>query len=177
MKSFPVMGWLAVVGRVCMATGFAATGPVDWNWSFDQTVFVVGQKDRIVIRGTIFNPAGSSGPLQPSGVGLNFTGDMQKTYSFAVGSPLVDFARQFRGLSLEPGASFPFVFGTLTPIGGEAPVGRYPSDLAFLEIGGATRFPGNSFEVRVVPEPGVAWLAVLGAAGLARVRRHPKATN
>src|SRR5262249_15666894 len=70
------------------------------------------------------------------------------------------------GLDLAPGQSFSYVFGTLTPIGGAAPVGVYPADpnatLSLELLSGAVtaEVSLNTFVVRV-PEPSGS--ALLGA--------------
>ncbi|HZI79622.1 MAG TPA: hypothetical protein VFD69_08915 [Vicinamibacterales bacterium] len=131
-----------------------STGSADtiWSWSFDETHFVVGPTDSVVVHATVFNSPLSTEPLVKTG-GASFTGDLQKTYDFEFGPEA-----QFLGLSLDPGDSFSFVLGTLTPISPPVPIGTYPfcceAHLAFGSAGSSDFLPPlNTFEIEVVPEP------------------------
>jgi hypothetical protein len=147
-----------------------------WFWSFDQTEYVVSSSDSVVLHATLFNSPLSTESLTRASVPASFTGDLQKVYDFTFGPTgnSSEFFFQFEGLNVEPGASFPFVVGILTPIGGSAPVGIHPFCCeAHLTFGSDTTLesqaPVNTFQIRV-PEPPLVGL--LGAGMLAFLSVH-----
>jgi hypothetical protein len=144
------------------------------TWNFDQTVYTVAPTDAILVTATLYNDPLSDGNLVFQGVGASFTGDMQKLYDFTFGPPDGNFAVQFFNLDLAPGESFPFVWGSLVPIGGFVPPGTYGPDPAFLTLHTTVIFPSNAFQVIVVPEPCsfiLAFLACVGLLGAKFIRR------
>lgn len=150
-----------------------------WSWSFDETEFVIGPSESIVIEATIYNDASSTMDMSILGVGASFTGDLQKTFDFTFGptGDDVDFGIDFVGLTIPPGGAVPFVFGILTPIDGLAPVGEYFADPASLSLNvngvfSDPRFSTNTFTVKVVPEPSLILQMALGALASARFWRR-----
>lgn len=141
-----------VLAFVQLSRPSTAAADTIWWWSFNETSFVVGPTDSIVVEATVFNSPLSTEPMMKIGGG-SFTGDLQATYAFEWGSN-----DPFLGLSLAPGSHFSFVLGTLRPIGGSVPTGTYPFCCeAHLEFGTASSStslpPLNTFEIQVVPEP------------------------
>ncbi len=140
-----------VLGVIQVSAPSAASAETIWAWSFNETNFVVGPTDSIVLQATVFNSPLSTEPIMKIGGG-SFTGDLQAIYDFEFGSNA-----QFLGLSLAPGDDFSFVLGTLTPIGGSVPIGTYQfcceAHLEFGSVGSSTVLPPlNTFEIHVVPE-------------------------
>jgi len=137
---------------VLMSVPCTASADAIWSWSFDETQFIVGPTDSIVLHATLFNSPLSTEPLTERD-GASFTGDLQKIYDFEWGSDA-----QYFGLNVEPGDSFSFVLGTLTPIGGSVPTGTYPfcceAHLGFGSVSSSAFLPPlNTFEIQVVPVP------------------------
>jgi hypothetical protein len=160
---------LALLGQPSVASA----API-WSWEFDVTHHTVDADDSIVLSATLFNSALSTEPITTSG-GASFTGDLQQIYSFTFGSTgnSSEFSNQFIGMSVEPGESFSFVLGILTPIGGHAPPGTHPfccqASLTFGTAAGLTEEPpSNTFVVEVseVSEPPSILLLALAAAVL-----------
>jgi hypothetical protein len=116
--------------------------------------------DSITVHATLFNDHSWTEDIRVQSVGASFTGDLRKTFHFTFG-PTGDssqFSLQFLGIDLSPGASFPFVWGILTPVGGAAAPGVYPADPALLGLrlpdGLFTSMPPlDAFVARVVSEP------------------------
>jgi hypothetical protein len=73
-----------------------ASADTIWWWSFNETAFVVGPTDPIILHATVFNSPLSTGPIMKIGGG-SFTGDLQAIYDFEWGSN-----DPFLGLSVEP---------------------------------------------------------------------------
>jgi hypothetical protein len=141
-----------VLSFIQLTAPSTASADTIWWWSFNETNFVVGPTDSIVVRATVFNSPLSTEPIMKIGGG-SFTGDLQAVYHFEWGSN-----DPFLGLSLNPGDEFSFILGTLTPIGRSVPIGTYPFCCeAHLEFGSASSStsqpPINTFEIQVVPEP------------------------
>ena len=146
---------------VLLCVPSTASADTIWSWSFDETTFIVGPTDSIVLHATLFNSPLSTEPLTERG-GASFTGDLQKIYDFTWGPDA-----QYSGLNVEPGDSFSFVLGTLTPIGGSVPIGTYPfcceAHLGFGSVSSSAFLPPlNTFEIAVVPEPPIWALWSLG---------------
>jgi len=144
-------------------TTSAAHADTIWSWSFDQTEYLVEPSDMILIRATLFNDRASTGSLIREAGGF-FGGDIQKTYKFTFWSELPEFNDQFDGLDVEPGASFPFVLGLYSPIGGAAPPGFRASCCDGVTNGALLFFepsdgpptgevPSNGFSIQVAPLP------------------------
>jgi hypothetical protein len=151
---------------------------VIWSWSFDQTEYVVSSSDPVVLHATLFNSPLSTESLTRASVPASFTGDLQKIYDFTFGptGDSSEFFFQFQGLNVEPGGSFPFVVGILTPIGGSAPVGIHPFCCeAHFTFGSDTTLeaqaPVNTFQIRV-PEPPLVGLLGAGMLVFLSVRRR-----
>jgi hypothetical protein len=160
-----------VLSFVLLSTPSSASADTIWSWSFDETHFIVGQNDSIVLRATLFNSPLSTEPLVKTG-GASFTGDLQKIYHFEWGPDA-----QFFGLSLDPGDSFTFVLGTLTPISPPVPVGTYPfcceAHLSFGSLSAPGWLPPlNTFEIEVVPEPPMWALWAVGVLPFVWRRRR-----
>jgi hypothetical protein len=158
-----------VFGFIQLSAPSTASADTIWAWSFNETKFVVGPTDSIVLEATVFNSPLSTEPIMRMGGG-SFTGDLQAIYDFTFGDNT-----PFLGLSLKPGDDFSFVLGTLTPIGGSVPIGTYPFCCeAHLEFGSVSSssslLPLNTFEIHVVPEP-PTW-ALCGAGVVAFVWRR-----
>jgi hypothetical protein len=141
-----------VLAFIQLSAPSTASADTIWGWSFNETNFVVGPTDSIVLQATVFNTPLSTEPIMKIGGG-SFTGDLQAIYDFEWGPNA-----PFLGLSVEPGDHFSFLLGTLTPIGGSVPIGTYPFCCeAHLEFGSASSSaslpPINTFEIQVVPEP------------------------
>lgn len=173
MKHLRRLAILALVWVLGLAP-LAARAVVIWSWSFDQTEYVVGPSDSIIVHATLLNDPSSTEALQQiEGVSAFFTGDLQKTYGFTFGptGDSSEFSTQFFSVDLAPGETFSFVWGILTPIGGAVAPGIYAADPASLglDLPGADLAqmePTNTFRVRVVPEPPAVILlltAILGA--------------
>ena len=153
----------------CVATPAMAAAEPIWSWAFDETLHVVGSSEAIILEATLFNSPQSTEPVTEVG-GASFTGDLQKIYAFTFGPTgnSLDFRDQFAGMHVSPGASFSFVLGILTPIGGVAPNGLHPfcceTAIAIGNEGGVTlQGPENTFAVQVA-EPSVAVLLGIGIA-------------
>jgi hypothetical protein len=177
MKHARRLAFLVLVSILLLAP-LAARAAIIWSWSFDQTEYVVGPSDSIIVHATLLNDLSSTENLQIEGAGANFGGDLQKIYDFTFGPTgnSSEFSTQFFGVDLAPGETSSFVWGILTPIGAVAP-GIYPADPAILglqlpSIGVVEMEPSNTFLVRVVvPEPPAVVLlltAILGALLFAR---------
>jgi hypothetical protein len=146
-----------VLASIQLSAPSTASAETMWWWSFNETNFVVGPTDSVVLQATVFNSPLSTEPIMRIGGG-SFTGDLQATYDFEWGP-----YPPFLGLSIEPGDQFSFLLGTLRPIGGSVPIGTHPFCCeAHLEFGTASSSvslpPTNTFEIQVienhvVPEP------------------------
>jgi hypothetical protein len=161
-----------IVAIIQLSTPSTASADTIWAWSFNETNFVVGPTDSIVLQATVSNSPLSTEPIMRIGGG-SFTGDLQATYDFEFG-PITPFL----GLSLNPGDDFSFVLGTLRPIGGSVPVGTYPfcceAHLEFGSVSSSTSLPPlNTFQIEVVPEP-PTW-ALCGIGVVAFVSRRLRA--
>jgi hypothetical protein len=160
------------LGLLCAPRqAYAQTGTLNWHWSYDNTRYVVGPTDEIVINATLFNETSSTITITPNFIGGTvFTGPLQSKYDFQVPP---EWGIQFSHISLHPGESFPFVWGRLFPIGGYVSPGSYVSDFALFGVGfgsvGGSKQPQNSFTVQVVPEP--CALVLLLAAGVYAARQ------
>jgi hypothetical protein len=180
MKYYHILISLSLVPAL-MITPSTVRADIVWSWSFDQAAYVVGPSDSIIVRATLFNEPSSTEDLkQIQGVGAIFSGDLQKTYNFTFGPTgnSSEFSLQFFGVDLAPGQSYPFIYGSLTPIGGAASPGIYPADPATigLDLPGTASVQTNSlntFSVQVVPEPSTMFLFGTGVACLTagRLRR------
>jgi hypothetical protein len=176
----------AILALCFLVTVPLARAVTIWSWSFDQTEYVVGPTDTILIRATLFNDASSTGSII-SDAGGSFTGDLQKTYTFTPATSLPQYSEQFFFMNVPPGGSFPFVLGLLTPIGGAAPIGyqatccnQFPqvineAHLNFQPSDGpaTSEPPSNGFsllvvgELQEVPEPATLFLVGTGLLSLA----------
>jgi PEP-CTERM motif len=170
---------LALLPPLLVSVPSVASADTIWSWSFDQTEFVAGPSDSIVLHATLFNSSLSTEPLTETD-GASFTGDLQKIYDFTFGptGDSSEYGLQFSGLNVGPGESFPFVVGILTPIGGSAPIGTHPfcceAHLGFGSVSSSAFLPPlNTFEIHVVPEPPM--IALFGVSLLALVwLRRPR---
>jgi hypothetical protein len=148
-----------------------ASADTIWWWSFNETAFVVGPTDPIILHATVFNSPLSTEAIMKVGGG-SFTGDLQAIYDFEWGPN-----DPFLGLSVEPGDHFSFVLGTLRPIGGSVAIGTYPFCCeAHLQFGSgsssSSRPPINTFEIHVVPEPPTWALCGVGVVPFIWWRLH-----
>lgn len=169
LSSISLLTCLALLGP----SSVASAAPI-WSWTFDDTHYTVDTDDSIVLSATLFNSPLSTEPITTAG-GASFTGDLQKIYAFTFGPTgnSGDFNDQFIGMNVEPGDSFAFVLGILTPIGGSAPPGTHPfcceASLSFGTAAGLTAAaPSNTFvvEVSAVDEPPYILLLALAAVVL-----------
>jgi PEP-CTERM motif len=178
----------AIFGFCFFVTVPLARAVTIWSWSFDQTEYVVGPADTILLRATLFNDASSTGSII-SFAGGSFTGDLQNTYTFTFATSLPQYSQQFFLMDVPPGGSFPFVLGLLTPIGGAAPIGYQAvccdqvtneAHLFFEPSDGppTSEPPSNGFSLLVVegaqevPEPATLFLLGTGLLGVAARRRR-----
>lgn len=146
-------------------------------WQFDNTDFVVQPTDSILLTGTITNASDAPyvipfGP-DPQGVSAFWTGNLNPNYTFSQQLEILGDTVPAHGI-------LQFDFGALTPTEGYAQPGEYqpggvdiPSAGA-IDFGGGLQYSDNTFEVTVVPEPGImAFLAAGGGmAGLLLKRRN-----
>jgi hypothetical protein len=125
-------------------------------WWYDNTNYVVGPSDQILVTGTIANS--SLDPYTIPGAGANFSGDLQKVYDFT-------FLLDLYGHTVPGHGVLQFPFGLLTPIKGYVQPGTYVADPAWIGFGGSGPIsPENNFHITVqAPEPSVPGL---GGAGL-----------
>jgi hypothetical protein len=154
--------WLLTIAcAITHCFGLRAQGTLRWSWRFDQTSFVVGPSDWILLTATatIINNPGAV-PFA-GGVSANFSGDLQKIYSFTFGRTGSDFGEEFFGERLFPGQEISFLFGVLTPISTVKP-GTYRADPATLGFHGVNKLSENTFTIVVVPEPPTIAVLTLG---------------
>jgi hypothetical protein len=157
---------LLVLGLVSSPS--VASADLIWAWEFAAIHYTVDPDESIVVEASLINSPLSTESITAHG-GASFTGDLQKLYTFSWGTTGI-YGENLVDLDVAPGATFTFVLGTLTPIGGSVAAGVHPfccqADLTFgtpTEL--TTQPPGNTFEIEVVDvaEPP---LALLGAIGL-----------
>ena len=177
--------WLVAIACVLGLTfGWAgeARATIIWGWGITDELgiipidtFSVSPSDSITIHGRLFNGFLSDTNFTDSNLSI-FTmsfGSLSGVYDFNFG----DFS-EFTDLDLAPGEGINFVYGTLHPIGGTAPVGTYAGSASISSTGASPSSVANPFEVHVlspvIPEPGSLTLVALGvlAAGFKR-RRFP----
>jgi hypothetical protein len=164
-----------VLAFIQLSAPSTASADTIWWWSFNETKFVVGPTDSIVLHATLFNSPLSTEPITRF-EGASFTGDLQAIYDFKFGPDA-----QFLGLTAEPGGDFSFVLGTLRPIGGSVPAGTYPfcceAHLGFGSVSSSAFLPPlNTFEIEVVgdvvPEPPMWALWAVGVVPIVWRRRY-----
>lgn len=141
-----------------------AQGEIKWGWRYNQTHFVVGPSDSILITGTFYLRPDSA-PVTIEGVGGSWGGDLQKIYTYQPNWQTLYHELQRTFL---PGQSASFVLGPLVPNRLPIAEGTYhadPSDIGFTI--GARQYnaaPDNTFSIQVVPEPSTKVVLILGAA-------------
>jgi hypothetical protein len=138
-----------------------AQGTVRWNWTFDQTKYIVGPADSFTVTATVFVHPDSARPLTTPSISGSYAGPLQAFYDFNCGF-CAD--QKFADFNLPPGQSYQFLFGTFTPKSSVG-AGTYVSDPALLIFtGSGQRGPDTYFQVQVIPEPTALNIFMLGAA-------------
>ena len=163
---------IAVSFIFCTLYAFPAHSLLMVTWSLDSPIQTVGTNDVVSIDATITNDNASDEiiDLESSINGVRFAfGSLVPPYSFDFGFS-GDFFPQFTGISLNPGQSFNFIFGELTPDPAPVPIGTYNTNFLSIDIYGVgidIQPEGNgNFQVTVIPEPITLALMCIGIVGL-----------
>ena len=153
-----------------------ASGPLDVQFEFDKSIFVVGPQDNIRLDVTLTNLPSSTTNLE--GGQLDWLQIIGGTLCGQNGPYNMDFGPLGDGtnfqflhdnIDLQPGQSLSFVFGYLVPLpplNSPIPLGVYTSGPANMKFNGILYPTSNGLKVTVVPEPPSFVLFVLMLFGI-----------
>lgn len=151
------------------------------DWGFTNSGATIAADATVELQATITNSSLSDQSLALSqfyGAGISYGDKEVDNYSFSFGSISQELYEQFAGIVLNPGESFNFVYGTLSPLNSIAESGLYnyfDVDLKFGWDNPVAYFANNDFTFSVastnVSEPGSAFMLMLGLVAVFAARK------